>query len=328
MSTKDFLNIGLETNKGSALQSLKDEGRAGARTFAILTLTAGAVDQQTFSLGGDTYEMHFLVTDRGLDTGVGAANAFNNTSPGPLAVPLTSAQVDVGDIISIGGEVFKVVATGPSSSTVVRGYAGSAIVAHADSTTITEAANPLTDLTNFPIPVPLTSAASAVKLLVRDAVNYFNIARNEQLGEGTVKVNKAALDVEAFVGGATNGVVFHVQPTKTPPVTAEALSFATLTAFGEGVEPASQKYSTIWRVVTAAEAAAGVIRLVSPFDVTEVVATVFDATGALKSTLIVAGDTLLWNGAVTVVANRLVEVDNGGTSDFAENDIVKIEFFA
>ncbi len=325
MSTKDFLNIGRETTKGSALQDLKDAGAAGAQDFAILDLSGVVVDTETFTLGDDVYEINLIATDNGLDTGTGGL--YNNDAKGPIQVPLTSAQVDVGDIILIGTEFMKVVAVGPSSSTVVRGYAGSTIAAHADSQTILEAVQQIVAASDFAVPVAATTAATA-KVEIATAVNSFSLGINEQLGQGTAKVDQAALIVEAFVGGGTDAVVFHLPADKGVPDSAETFTNGTITAFGGGVEAASQQYSVIWRVVSMADASANLISVVAPFDVTEAVVTVYAATGALKITQVAAGDAVPYNGVVTVTGSRLVEMDNAGTADFAENDIVKIEFFA
>ena len=71
MSQKLFLNTGVETIKGGALHALKDAGNAGAYDYAVLALTGVVVDQETFTLGTDVYEVNVVATDNGLDTGTG-----------------------------------------------------------------------------------------------------------------------------------------------------------------------------------------------------------------------------------------------------------------
>jgi hypothetical protein len=70
MSQKLFLNTGLETIKGGALHALKDAGNAGAYDFATLDLTGVVVDQETFTLGTDVYEVNVVATDTGAESTV------------------------------------------------------------------------------------------------------------------------------------------------------------------------------------------------------------------------------------------------------------------
>ena len=93
---------------------------------------------------------------------------------------------------------------------------------------------------------------------------------------------------------------------------ATAQTNATLTAFADGVEPASQQYAEVF-VVAANIAGESVF---APFDVTEASAFIFDATGV----------PLAYDGTVTVVGNRLVTATNSGAADFSATDIIKFVF--
>jgi hypothetical protein len=317
MSTKDFLNIGLETTKGSALHSLKDEGSAGALNHAILTLTGVVVDTETFTLGSDVYEINVIATDNTLDTGTGGE--YNNTSPGPIQVPLTSAQVSAGDVILIGSEFMKVTAVGASSSTVVRGYAGSTIAAHGNSVTILEAVQQIAAGSDFAVPVSATAAATADGQIVA-AVNYFAAGANEQLGGGTAKVDQAGLTVSAAQGVGTSVVFGYDANGSSPAASTETFTNGAFggAVFVAGVEAASQQYSKIIHKVTAGDVSAGSVDFLAPFTVNEAFATVYLTTGLVDEA---------WDGAVVVTGN-LVQVNNAGASDWAAGETIVVQFYA
>ena len=98
---------------------------------------------------------------------------------------------------------------------------------------------------------------------------------------------------------------------------ATALTNATLTAFGGGVEPASQVHSKIIHKVTAADVSAGTLVFFAPFVVDEAFAFVADSTGVQ----------LAWDGTVTVAGSRVVTVTNAGAVDWAAGDAVILTMY-
>ena len=107
---------------------------------------------------------------------------------------------------------------------------------------------------------------------------------------------------------------------------ATAQTNATLTAFAGGVEPASQQYSVLWYVWTAADDTANQKEFFAPFDVTEAVVTAWESNGSPHRTQS-GTDELNWDGTVVVTDSRLVTVAEGTADVLAANDIIKVEFF-
>ena len=105
MSTKTFLLLGKETNKGQALHSVKDEGAAGAYDFATLTYSGILVDQEVFQLGDDVYEVNIVTTDTGseatVDFDAGFTSIVFDTAP---TIPLLP-----GDVIRMANEFMNVI---------------------------------------------------------------------------------------------------------------------------------------------------------------------------------------------------------------------------
>ena len=313
MSQKLFLNTGVETIKGGALHALKDAGNAGAYDFALLALTGVVVDQETFTLGSDVYEINVVATDNGLDTGTGGE--FNNTSP-VINVPL--AGLAVGDVIRVESEFMKVIEASASSAYVSRGFAGSTIATHGNSLTVFEAVQQVA-AGNFDVPVSATAAATADDQIVAAVQFWTDGGYSKGLGGGIGVRVENGLKVDAFLAPGTTTVGFAYPADGGVAATAEGFTNGTITAFGGGVEPASQQYAKIIHKVTAADVSAGYVDFVAPFTVDEAFATVYLTTGLVDEA---------WDGAVTVTSGRHVRVDNAGASDWAAGETLVVQFYA
>ena len=312
MSQKLFLNTGLETIKGGALHALKDAGNAGAYDFCELALTGVVVDTETFTLGGDVYEINAITTDSTQDTGTGGE--WNNTSE-VINVPYTGAAK--GDIILVESEFMLVLDASATSAFVRRGFAGSTIAAHGNSLTIFKAAQQVT-APNLPVPVSATAAATADDQIVA-AVNYLSTGYASGLGGGNGVVVQNGLKVDAFLSDGTTTVAFAYPADGGVATTAETFTNGTITAFGGGVEPASQQYAKVLHKITAGDVTAGSIDFVAPFTVNEAFAAVYLTTGLIDEA---------WDGAVVVTSGRLVTVNNAGASDWAAGETLVVQFYA
>jgi len=390
MSTKDFLNIGLETNKGSALHSLRDEGSAGAFDFSVLDFSGIAVDQEIFRLGADDYEIHSILTDTGsestIDVTIDATAITFDTATTIALVP--------GAVLSMQDEFMIVVdynVNGPSAN-VIRGAFGSTAAVHSIANSDTfQAAQAVADGA-FACPIDDTAAAATV-LDVALAVEFWNTGYVAGLGGGTGVRIENTLKVDAFSGVADSVVFAFAATGGTLPVVSDGLDSlsvdftdggtgedyvesvdgtnflalgieagdtvtigsavandgayvvssvssdtiyvptaswtdeakadaitiaqadgqtnATITAFGGGVEPASQVYTQIYHKATSGDASAATVDFVAPWAIDEAFAFVADATGVQ----------LIWDGTV-VVTGRHVAVNNGGSTDWEAGDTI------
>ena len=297
MSQKLFLNTGLETIKGGALHALKDAGNAGAYDFATLDLTGVVVDQETFTLGTDVYEVNVVATDTGAESTVqveaGDTSIIFDVAP---TIPLLP-----GDVIRMESEFMIVVdynVNGPSAN-VVRGAFGSTAAQHTIVNSDTfQAAQPVA-AGNFAVPVSATAAATA-KVEIAAAVGFWSTGWRKGLGGGTGVTVQNGLKVDAFVGAGTDDVVFAYPADGGVATTAEGFTNGTLSAFAGGVEPAELVYTK--HVVVAA--GTGAISFVAPWDVAEAWVTLHGADGAIIEA---AANT------VAVTNSRLVTVSAAGS---------------
>ena len=307
MSQKLFLNTGQETIKGGALHALKDAGNAGAYDHAVLALTGVVVDQETFTLGDDVYEVNVVATDTTQDTGTGGE--FNNTSP-VINVPITGAAV--GDVYLIESEFVIVLEASASSAYVSRGFAGSTIAAHGNSLTIFGADQQVA-AGNFAVPVSSTAAATADDQIAAAVQFWTDGGYSKGLGGGIGVRVENGLKVDAVLAAAST-IVFGYPADGGVATTAEGFTNGTLTAFINGIEPASQVRSTIYHTVVAGDVSAGNVDYFAPFTVVKANAVVKDSTG----------NVLAWDGAVSILGGRVVRVDNGGATDWAAGDVIEL----
>lgn len=315
MSQKLFLNTGLETIKGGALHALKDAGNAGAYDFATLDLTGVVVDQETFTLGDDVYEVNVIDQDTAAESvAIVAAGDTSIVFDAAFTIPALP-----GDVIRMEDEYMIVVdynVNGPSAN-VVRGAFGSTDAEHSIANSDTfQAAQPVA-AGNFAVPTDDTAAAAA-KLDIAAAVGFWTTGWRKGLGGGTGITVQNGLKVDALAGPAGDSVVFAYPADGGVATTAEGFTNGTVTAFGGGVEPAGQKYTKIIHKATAGDVSAGTIDFVAPWAVDEAYAFVADSTGVQ----------LAWAGTVVVTGGRYVAVNNGGATDWEAGDIIELTVLA
>ncbi len=290
MSERLFINTGRETIKGGALQALKDAGNAGAYAHAVLSLSGAVVDTETFSLGDDTYEINAVTVDTTQDTGTGGE--FNNTSA-VVNVPVTGQSA--GDVLRVGSEFMLVLSATATSAYVLRGFAGSTVVAHGNSQTIFGAAQQV-GADNLAVPVSGTGATTADDQIVA-AVNFWGAGYRKGLGGGIGVDVENKLKVTAVLAAAST-IAFGYPKNGDVVSTAETFTNGTLSAFINGFEPAETKYSRL--VVTSG--GTGAENFFAPFDVTRAGVTVYAADGSAEAIAVTA----------TVLASRVVQIGGAG----------------
>ncbi len=204
MSSKDFLNIGLETTKGSALFSLKDEGAAGAYDFAVFDFSGVAVDQERFKLGDDVYEIQSILTDTAAES-TGVVGAADQSVQFDQAFDIAVVQ---GDVIRMEDEYMIIIDYDAVNffAHVHRGQFGSTAVEHsiANSDTFQAAQAVLAGALSCPID---DTAAAAVVADVALAVEFWKTGYSKGLGGGIGVRVENSLKVDAFSGTA-DSVVF------------------------------------------------------------------------------------------------------------------------
>lgn len=293
MSNKLLNSIGLETTKGELLHGLA-QGVWGAKDYALLVMAGNVVDQETFTLGSDVYELHQINTD----TTVNTANSELDNTDTESVVTLTG--VAVGAILLVESEFMQVTEVGTTYVKVSRGYAGSTIAAHADAEDIYKAAQAV-GTGNIPVPLGATLTLTAASALIETAVN-------------AVTGNALTVTATELVAGT---VAFTKDAATTSVACAETLTNGTISAaFVGGVQPASRSASTFTRAATSADVTAGSIYIALPFTPSLVTAAVYAAAGTVKA----------WDGAVTIVGD-IAEIDNSGSTDFADTDIVVVSAY-
>ncbi len=299
MSTKDFLNIGLETIKGSALHSLKDEGAAGAYDFAILAFSGVVVDEEEFRLGSDTYEFNVVTTDTAAESvavvEVGDTSIVFDTQPTIAPLP--------GDAIRMETEFMVVLDYNPNgtgSVNVVRGAFGSTEAEHSIANSDTFQADQPVVAGNFAVPSSSTDESVADAQIAAAVQWWSDGGYSKGLGGGIGVRVQNGLKVDAV--NAVNDEVLFAYPADggVADTLATDMTNATITTFGGGVEPASQVYSKF--VIVAA--GTGALVFFAPFTVVEAWVTIHGADGAIIEA---AANT------VSVVGGRVVTVSSGGS---------------
>jgi len=310
MSEKHLKNIGAETTKGALLRALANQNY-GCLDFGVLTLSGNAVDQNTFTIGSDVYEIHQINTDTTVNTSGGELN----TTDAQSVVSLTAAQtLGVGATIRCEAEYMIVLEQETTYCRVLRGAYGSTIAAHANGVDLFRAAQ-VVGTGRFAVPIAGTVTNTTVDDLVIAAVNWWQDGYEPRLGKGTGKVIKAKAELTAAQGTSAS-VVLSATPTGEPLTASETLTNGTITAtFVEGQQRASLVASEMMHVATADDVTAGSIRKVLPFTPAAVLVEVYAAS---------TRKVLAWDGAVTVTG-KVVDIGNGGSTDWAAGDLLVIK---
>lgn len=299
-ATFNHSSVGRGTLKGRALQELKDAVAAGANEVCTLRLAANVVDEETITLGSDVFKIHVVNTDTTVNVSGGD---LNNTAAFVREFTIASHGQVKGSVLRVENEYLLVTDVLDSDTvSVQRGYAGSTIATHADTTDIYKAANAL-GVGDIPIPVAGTLTPTAVSPLIAKAVTALsNIGVTAiSIGNNEVLFHRGCLDTVTYCSETLTGTNNTID-----------------TSFHGGLAPASALKAVVSRVPTATEVTLGNLHAVFPFTVTHAVVRVHTtATGVVEA----------WDGAVTVSGQR-VTVDNSGTTDWAATSTVTIEAYS
>lgn len=306
MNNATFGSIAKNTLKGLAIHALALAVQ-GSMSVSSLALTGVGVSGDTFTLGEDIYELLQVNTDTTVNT---ANGELNSTKTG--VVEITLANQSVGRVLRVEDEFLLVVRADSASCAVLRGFAGSTVAAHADAVDIFGTAAAGTAGTK-PVPFGATATNTTVAPLIALAVTYHAAGYYEGVGGGAALLRKSKLDVEAVSAGS-GVVMFLIAGGGNPaPDVAETLTNGTITAFTAGSEVASLVKCEEVYTVTAGDVTAGTVRFGLPFAAKFATAQVYTAAGALKA----------WDGAVVLAAGgRVIEVGNGGVTDWAATDVI------
>ena len=264
----------------------------GTLDFAILARSGAVTDGQTFTIGNDVYEFHQINTDTGVDT---ANGELNNADTGNVVITIPDgSHLGAGSVLRVQNEYLYIVSATKTDALARRGAFGSTVVAHANGLNIHEA-DGSEGLGNLVIPYPAAWGDG----LLKPAVDWWSEYGGVKNPVGVVNLTTAFLfyvDVDAGLD------------------TAETMTNGTITDFGGGAWGADTPKSEAVHTVVAADVTATVIRFVMPFDIEQVFAEVYNADGAAVA----------WDGDITVSDDRLVVVDNTGSTDWAADYVVRV----
>ena len=244
MSQKLFLNTGRETIKGGALHALKDAGNFGAYDFAVLDFSGVAVDQDTFRLGFDQYEINIILTDTASESvavvEIGDTSIVFDTQPAIAPVE--------GDVLRMESEYMIVIDYNPNgtgSVNVVRGAFGSTEAQHSIANSDTFQAAQSVAAGNLACPSDDT-AADAANIDVAAAVQFWSDGGySKGLGGGIGVRVQNSLKVDASIGVA-DSVVFGYPADGGVAQTSDGLDSVTVsfTDGGAGLDTFSSEDGT------------------------------------------------------------------------------------
>ena len=284
-----------DTGRVEALMQVYDS-LPGTMDYAILGITGNNSDQETITIGEDTYELHKITTDTAQDL----STELNNVNGGEhvLGIP-GSSVLGIGAVLRAQSEYLRVVQVDKNSVRVERGAYGSTIATHADGTSLYEAAQAV-GAGRLAIPFHTANFALAQRALFKQAVDWMK-------GKRWVRSPINVLDI-------ASGAIIFTEPGLGMSAS-ETLTNGTITAdFIDGYRNATRTVLIWTKTITADDVTAGQVAFVAPFDVSEAVVDLY-RSGRNRDD---------YNGAITVSGSRYVVTDNTGSNDFAADDIIKI----
>ena len=307
MSNSLYRRIGDGTIKGDAIKSLAKYD-FGTVALSRLVLGGSVADQDTFTVGEDTYEIHRINTDTGAD-----ANAMTATT-GLLSLKSDVTDVSAGDVLRIGSEYILIRFKNDDDEYVVdRGYAGSTAAAHANNSNVYQAAQAPGD-GNLPVPVGATLTGATAEPLIVAAVNYWQTGHDQNLGPGSGLRKKSAVPgLEAQADGSGNGVYLLLRGGAGTDC-AETFTNSGLTIdseFGTEHPPFTAQKAVVVEALTA-DSATQVHRFAFPFDVKGASVTSYNASSAAVTS----------NGPTLAVDGKIVTVTEGSTAYVTGGNLV------
>lgn len=305
-----FQNLVVNTTKGLAHHMT---GRAvvdGNKENVIWAQTGVMVDRDTITIDGTIFEFVTVATDSTFDV-----LTFWNNVLAEVQQTLVAHTLVVGDYVAVESEIARVNYVGGVDGDDVgfqRGVAGTTIAAHATGTTAIETRSAVA-LTASTVTVPMVAvtAEEAIDNAVGIVAERFwlgNRGQDNFLWE-IVKEGAALARLQSTVVG-DRGATF-----------AEAVTNGTvLPVTGvNGSAHASMPTKILYRLATADEVTAGLLRVVCPFMPIDAQVRVFtDQIGTLKA----------WDGVIAFdQATNTVTLDNAGAVDWDATDYVCVTIF-
>lgn len=345
MSFKTFQLLTNQTIKGAALLALA-QAAAGADEFNALVMTGAFVDGDTFTLdhgswtGRTNYESntdtttnnavnYFVKLLASTSLTLGDAN-LNNTTAGVVRnVTITGHAMVQGNVFGVGTEFFRVLQVQDANTlTVLRGYGGSVVAAHAQAAAVLAPAN-YTGINlpyDFVLPVTALALATAGPQLAAAlaAVDGFNPKWNGGSGYGIQQTLSARKLGFTWEYDSTNTRLFAHRPAQSGNAGSTTITFTSTVTNGgwatTGVTAATQvgevSGTVETRVPTAAEVTAGLMdfAFAKPIKNYQLVASV-TASGApatIGSTVEMSADF------------KRLSLKNNGTNNFAATDTITL----
>lgn len=285
------------TVKGEALHQLAQSAQ-GAREMNVLRLAANVADRETITVGSQSFQLVVLNTDTTFN-----ASALDNTTGLDCIESWTAHGMVAGQVLRCENE-FLLVKRVLSADQVLlsRGYAGSTVASHADSTNVYGQA---------------ATALTAGKVVLPLGATLTPAAAGPQIATGFT-----ALNDQGFTAVYTaNTLTIHREHNGSHAACSETLAgtdnvWAAANTYG-GIEKGEVLFALGSRVPTATEVTLGVMGFYFPFTVTFARVTVFTtSTGAT----VAFGGAVAWSGG-------LVTLTNGTDPDFADTTTVVVEAY-
>ena len=336
MSYKIFNALGRETTKGAALLELA-QADAGTNESVSVVFTGPLVDGDWITFGGGTAVdplnkishavpgKKFWVKLLAAGTATLTDASLNSMMTGKPVVTINSHNLTQGQVFGVGTEFFRVLSVLDSNSiTVLRGYAGSPVTAHAIASPVLVAANYSGPnlLADAIIPVTALAVATAGPQIASAlvALDGFQPKSYGDFGAGYLTSKNAmglsaewiATGTRLFIARKARGNFLGV----TLGMANATLSSPTLAS---GVEVGELRRSWVVRAPSAAEVTAGYMDFSFPWPVKFV---------TLVGEVTATGAPATLGGAVTYSADRTrVTLTNGGANNFAATNTVVLDVF-
>ena len=297
-------NRGLEVS-GGIVDSFKSTTTEEPGQVAVnqLRVASDVVSAQTVTIGADVYEVEIVNTDT-TDNTASTDSFANTTDPLTLSTFTTSytnTAIAVGGLLRIENEIVRCIASSGASRTFQRGVSGTTTASHADASDIFKG-DGIAGGSTIAVGLVTTLTPTAFTPALVDDIN----------SNGTEAITATQISVNNIL--LTANRVGAVATACTETLTGANNAFAAATMYG-GLAAGSKKLVAQYRVPNAVEVALGTMYFAFDFvPVVVYVAVVVTAT---------PGIALAWDGAVTIVGNKVL-LDNAGSVDWAATNMVML----
>ena len=282
----------------------------GNKAYQTLRLAANVADTETFTIGDDVYEIEQVNTDTNknvADEDAAAIDAVSN--PVQITMEDDAHGVEAGNLIRIGDEIMKVTLVEDEVITAIRGWSGTTIGTHVKNSDVYKGGG--YTATNIPVGIGATLTPAVASVAIPATIN----------DEGTedftaIKLSDNIVLLTANTVGA--------RTTATTETFGQANNVWLGDTVVGGAAAGPRRMAAYVHEATAEEATLGKIYFPVEWEpsaaVVQVTATSTDRVKA-------------WDGAwsfetgATNAQPWRVEIDNGGSSDWAAGDTIYALFF-